>query len=137
MRAHEESAFAVARFLEGHGQVARVLYPGLESHPQHGLARRQMKNFSGMMSFQVRGDGTEVARRMIERLRFVHHAVSLGHVRSLIYWIPTGSMMASTFRLDAEGERRYRDYAGDGVFRLSVGIEDGADICADLERVLG
>ena len=136
MRAHEESAGAVARWLEAHPAVTRVLYPGLDSHPQHALACRQMKNFSGMMSFQIRGDGTDMARRMIERLRLVHHAVSLGHVRSLIYWIPTADMMSSTFRLDAEGERRYRDYAGDGLFRLSVGIEDAADICADLSRAL-
>ena len=136
MQAHQQSAFTVARWLEGHGQVARVLYPGLESHPQHALAQRQMRNFSGMLSFQVRGDGAEVARRMIERLGFVHHAVSLGHVRSLVYWIPTAEMMASTFRLEGEGERRYREYAGDGLFRLSVGIEDGEDICADLDRAL-
>ena len=136
MRAHQENAFTVARFLQGHAQVSAVLYPGLESHPQHELARRQMRNFSGMLAFRVRGDGAELARRMIEELRFVHHAVSLGHVRSLIYWIPTDGMMESTFRLDAEGERRYREYAGDGVFRLSVGIEDGEDVCADLERAL-
>ena len=136
MEAHQKSAFTVARFLEKHSNVARVLYPGLESHPQHALACKQMSNFSGMLSFQVREDGKEVARRMIKRLRFVHHAVSLGHVRTLIYWIPTAEMMTSTFRLDAEGERRYREFAGDGLFRLSVGIEDGEDICEDLERAL-
>lgn len=136
MEAHQRSAFTVARFLENHRGVASVLYPGLESHPQHELARRQMANFSGMLSFQVHDDGFEVARRMIERLRFVHHAVSLGHVRTLIYWIPTAEMMASTFRLDAEGEKRYRKYAGNGLFRLSVGVENGEDICEDLNRAL-
>ena len=136
MDAHQKSALTVARFLEQHTGVASVFYPGLKSHPQHELACRQMANFSGMLSFRVREDGDTVARRMISRLRFVHHAVSLGHIRSLIYWIPTAEMMASTFRLDIEGERRYREFAGDGLFRLSVGIEDGDDICEDLECAL-
>ena len=136
MNAHQKSALTVARFLEQHTGVASVFYPGLESHPQHELACRQMANFSGMLSFRVHEDGDTVARRMISRLRLVHHAVSLGHIRSLIYWIPTAEMMASTFRLDVEGERRYREFAGDGLFRLSVGIEDGDDICEDLECAL-
>jgi cystathionine beta-lyase/cystathionine gamma-synthase len=66
----------------------------------------------------------------------VHYAVSLGHHRSLVYWIPTADLMQSTFRLGPEAERRYRQFAGDGIFRFSVGIEDAADIIADLDRVL-
>ena len=73
---------------------------------------------------------------MIDRLEVVHYAVSLGHHRSLVYWIPTADLMKSTFRLGEEAERRYREFAGDGIFRFSVGIEDPADIIADLERVL-
>jgi len=136
MKAHAETALAVAKFLEGHRKIERVLYPGLASHPQHALALGQMGNFSGMMSFQPREDGRKVAERMIERLEIIHYAVSLGHHRSLIYWIPTEPLMQSTFRLSPEGERRYRAFAGDGVFRLSVGLEDAEDICADLDRVL-
>lgn len=135
MRAHEETALAVAKFLEGHSKVTRVFYPGLASHPQHGLARRQMKNFSGMMTFRVE-DGPALARRMVDRLEVVHYAVSLGHHRSLIYWIPTDALMRSTFRHEGELLKRYRDFAGDGVFRFSVGIEDAEDICADLDEVL-
>ncbi len=135
MRAHEETALAVARFLEGHKSVKRVFYPGLQSHPQHGLARRQMANFSGMMTLQV-ADGLALAKRMVEKLEVVHYAVSLGHHRSLIYWIPTADLMRSTFRHEGELLKRYRDFAGDGVFRFSVGLEDAEDICADLERVL-
>jgi len=135
MRAHEETALAVARFLEGHKSVKRVFYPGLQSHPQHGLARRQMTNFSGMMTLQV-ADGLALAKRMVEKLEVVHYAVSLGHHRSLIYWIPTADLMRSTFRHEGELLKRYRDFAGDGVFRFSVGLEDAEDICADLERVL-
>ena len=136
MRAHEEAALKVARFLEDHPQVERVFYPGLPSHPQHELARRQMRNFSGMMTFQTKRPGTEIAARMVEKLEVIHYAVSLGHHRSLIYWIGTEDIETSTFRHDAEQRRRYRDYAGDGVFRLSVGIENAEDLIADLSRVL-
>jgi len=136
MKAHEETAMAVARFLEGHDAVTRVYYPGLPSHPQHDLARRQMRNFSGMLTFQTRDGGRTVAERMIDGLEVIHYAVSLGHHRSLIYWIPTEMLMQSTFRLTPEAETRYRDFAGDGVFRFSVGIEDPDDLCADLDRVL-
>ncbi len=136
MRAHEETAILVAGFLEGHSGVSSVVYPGLPSHPQHELARRQMRNFAGMMTFQTRTSGLEVARRMVERLKVVHYAVSLGHHRSLIYWIPTAALMASTFRHEGEALARYRAFAGEGIFRFSVGIEDADDICADLDRVL-
>lgn len=135
MRAHEETALVVAKFLEGHKGVKRVFYPGLHSHPQHELARRQMANFSGMMTFQVE-DGLALAQRMVEKLEVVHYAVSLGHHRSLIYWIPTADLMRSTFRHEGELLKRYRDFAGDGVFRFSVGLEDAEDICADLDQVL-
>lgn len=136
MKAHEETALEVARFLEAHPGVSRVLYPGLASHPQHHLARRQMTNFSGMMTFQTREDGRAVAERMIDGLEIIHYAVSLGHHRSLIYWIPTGMLMESTFRLAPAAEARYRAFAGDGVFRFSVGLEDPADLCADLDEIL-
>lgn len=136
MQAHEENALAVAKYLEGHPAIKRVIYPGLPSHPQHDLAKRQMRNFSGMMTFQTKEDGTRIAERMIERFQVVHYAVSLGHHRSLVYWIPTEALMSSSFKLKGEALKRYRDFAGDGVFRFSVGIEDHEDICADLERIL-
>lgn len=136
MQAHEQAALKVARYLESHPGVTRVFYPGLPSHPQHELAMRQMRNFSGMMTFQTRERGPDIAARMVKNLELIHYAVSLGHHRSLIYWIGTDDIQASTFRHDAEQLRRYRDYAGDGVFRLSVGIENGDDLIADLERVL-
>lgn len=137
MKAHEENALTVAAFLETHPAVSRVLYPGLPSHPQHDLARRQMRNFSGMLTFQTREDGARVAERMVDALEVIHYAVSLGHHRSLIYWIPTAMLMQSTFRLDPAAEARYRNFAGDGVFRFSVGLEDPEDLCTDLERALG
>ncbi|HRX36134.1 MAG TPA: PLP-dependent aspartate aminotransferase family protein [Aestuariivirga sp.] len=136
MRAHEEAAIKVARFLETHPAVSRVFYPGLASHPQHELAKQQMKNYSGMLTFQTKQPGPEVAARMVEKLQVIHYAVSLGHHRSLIYWIGTDDIQGSTFRHDAQALKRYREYAGDGVFRLSVGIETGEDLISDLAAVL-
>jgi methionine-gamma-lyase len=137
MRAHQEAALAVAKFLEAHPAVTRVFYPGLPSHPQHEIAKRQMRNFSGMMTFQTSKPGPEIAARMIKELEVIHYAVSLGHLRSLVCWIGTDDIQRSTFRHDAAALARYRDLAGDGVFRLSVGIENGDDLIADLARVLG
>ncbi|MGL4528660.1 MAG: trans-sulfuration enzyme family protein [Aestuariivirga sp.] len=137
MRAHQEAALAVAKFLEAHPAVTRVFYPGLASHPQHEIAKRQMQNFSGMMTFQTRAPGPEIAARMIRELEVIHYAVSLGHLRSLICWIGTDDIQQSTFRHDAAALARYREFAGDGVFRLSVGVENGEDLIADLARVLG
>lgn len=135
MKAHEENALEVARFLESHPAVERVLYPGLPSHPQHDLARRQMRNFSGMLAFRTKR-GPAMAERMAEELRVVHYAVSLGHHRSLIFWMDTPSLMESSFRLEGAQLESYRSYAGDGVFRMSVGLEDPADLCRDLDRAL-
>lgn len=136
MRAHEAGAMAVARYLEAHPAVARVFYPGLPSHPQHDLARRQMRNFSGMLTFQTVEPGGEIARRMVERLKVIHYAVSLGHHRSLVCWIKTDDIQASTFRHTPEHLALYRAFAGDGIFRLSVGIENPDDLCTDLAGVL-
>jgi methionine-gamma-lyase len=136
MAAHEAGALEVARFLEGHSKVEKVLYPGLASHPQHDLAKKQMANFSGMIAFQPKGGGPALAQRMAEDLDIVHYAVSLGHHRSLIYWIGTDDLMASSFALEGAQLAAYRAFAGDGVFRLSVGLEDAQDLCRDLDGVL-
>ena len=136
MRAHEEAAFTVARHLEGHRAISRVFYPGLPSHPQHDLARRQMRNFSGMLTFQTHEAGIGVAQRMVKELEVIHYAVSLGHHRSLVCWIGTDAIQASSFHHDEAALQRYREFAGDGVFRLSVGIENGDDLCRDLDRIL-
>jgi methionine-gamma-lyase len=135
MQAHEANALTVAQFLESHPQVTKVLYPGLASHPHHELAKRQMKNFSGMLSFQVT-DGADRVSRMISELQIIHYAVSLGHHRSLICWLGTDDLMASSYHLTGDALRAYREFAGDGVFRLSVGLEDPEDLCRDLARAL-
>jgi cystathionine beta-lyase/cystathionine gamma-synthase len=134
MRAHEEQALAVATWLENHPAVSRVYYPGLASHPQHALAQRQMQNYSGMLTFQTKETGADIAWRMVERLKHVHFAVSLGHHRSLIYWIGADDIEKSTYRHAPDAARRFRNILGNGVFRLSVGIEHADDICADLAR---
>lgn len=135
MRAHADTALQVARWLEKHPRVTRVIYPGLPSHPQHDLVRRQMANMSGMVSFQAK-DARELADAFAKRLQIVHYAVSLGHHRSLIFYIPTDEVNESSFRMTPEHLRRYQAWAGEGVFRLSVGLEDAEDLCADLEQAM-
>lgn len=135
MAAHAEGATKLARFLESHPKVMKVVYPGLPSHPQYELARRQMANPSGMLTFQV-PDARAVARKLAKRLQVFHYAVSLGHHRSLIFYMNTDEIQASSFRLDQEHLARYRLYAGDGLFRVSVGLEDADDLCADLDQAL-
>ena len=139
MKAHESGALAVAEWLEAQKSVTRVIYPGLKSHPQFDLAQRQMTNTSGMITFQV-GDakaGEVAAQKMIDQLEIIHYAVSLGHHRSLIFWMGTEALMETSFRLEGKKLESYRAFAGDGVFRLSVGLEDSEDLIADLARVLG
>jgi methionine-gamma-lyase len=125
----------VAKYLEQHPKVTRVVYPGLESHPQHELAKRQMRNFSGMIQFQTR-DGSQAARELSTHLEVIHYAVSLGRHRSLVVYLPTDDLLRSSLRMTAEQEASYRAYAGDGLFRLSVGLEDPEDLIADLEQAL-
>ena len=135
MAAHAHNALTVARFLESHPRVKRVIYPGLASHPQAELAARQMANFSGMLAFQT-DDGPGQAQRFAKRLEVFHYAVSLGHHRSLIVYLATEDLQEHSFRLDAEHLARYRTYAGEGLFRVSVGLEDPEDLCADLDQAL-
>ncbi len=136
MRCHQQNALALAVFLEADARVERVLYPGLESHPQHALARAQMDNYSGMISFRC-ADPKAVAGRMMAELEVIHYAVSLGHHRSLIYLMQTDDLIGSSYRLDGAELDKYRETAGAGVFRFSVGLEDSEDLIRDLDRVLG
>lgn len=135
MRAHEKNALAVAEFLENHPKVEAVVYPGLKSHPQHDLAKRQMDVFSGMLSFRV-ADAKRVAERMMSALEVIHYAVSLGHHRSLIYLMETEDLIGSSYQLQGADLDEYIAAAGEGLLRLSVGLEDSVDLCADLDRVL-
>lgn len=138
MKAHQEGALTLANWLEADPRVTRVIYPGLASHPQHALAKTQMKNFSAMIAFQVgpRAKGDELADKMVKELEVIHYAVSLGHQRSLIFWMPTEDLLAGSFKLTGAAADSYRAFAGEGVFRFSVGLEDPEDLIAELDRVL-
>ncbi len=136
MQAHQENALKVAAFLENHPRVIRVLYPGLPTHPQHELAKHQMQNFSGMISF-LTDQPHQDAARMMKELEVIHYAVSLGHHRSLIYLMETADLINSSYRLHGRELEKYKAAAGAGLFRFSVGLEDAEDLIADLERILG
>lgn len=129
MQAHCANALRVARMLEGHPRVRRVYYPGLESHPDHAMARRQQRDFGGMVSFVVDG-GQAAAGRVLERLRLFTLAESLGGVESL------AEHPASMTHASIPAERRAALGLDDGLIRLSVGIEDGDDLLADLRQAL-
>lgn len=135
MAAHQAGAMRVARFLENHPKVKRVNYPGLESHPQFGLAARQMACYSGMLAFEV-DNGKALAKVMAEQMEVWHYAVSLGHHRSLIFHLPTEDMLSNSFLIPESGRESYRKWAGKGIFRTSVGLEDPADLIAELDRCL-
>ena len=93
MQRHADSAMHIAEWLEQRSGITRVLYPGLASHPQHALARKQMKNFSGMLTFQTKEDVSNVARQLYRKLKVFTYAVSLGKQRSLIWHIPTREIL--------------------------------------------
>jgi len=136
MRVHEENARRVANYLESHPAIKRVIYPGLPSHPQYALAQRQMSNASGMLTFQTKEDGTEVARRLYRKLQVFTYAVSLGKQRSLLFYIPTKDILESSFSLKGTALKSYLDFAGDGIFRVSIGLEASEDLCFDLDQAL-
>ncbi len=129
MRQHGESAMAIARHLEAHPMVEHVHYPGLESHPQHELACRQMRGFGGMVSFVVKG-GLEAARTVAKSLQLFSLAESLGGVESLVTHPPT--MTHGSIPKDVREARGVVD----GLLRLSVGIESTSDLVDDLDQAL-
>jgi methionine-gamma-lyase len=123
------SALTIATWLEGRAGVSRVHYPGLASHPDHALAKRQMRAGGALVSFELAG-GKPAGRALLDRVRLVVHAVSLGDVRSLV------THPASTTASTMPEADRHAAGIGDGLVRLSVGIEAAADIVADLDRAL-
>lgn len=126
MRQHSANAQAIAEFLDGHAAVERVYYPGLESHPGHELAARQMSGFGGMLSLALVG-GPDAAKRLVEKTKLFALAESLGGVESLI-GLPAQMTHASVKGTELA--------VPENVVRLSVGIEDVADLIADLDRAL-
>ena len=129
MKQHNANALAVARFLDGHPAVQTVHYPGLESYPQHERAARLLSGFGGMVSFEVKG-GVEAAERFLSKLTVPVVAVSLGGAESLII------RPAAAIHGELKPEERARSGITDGLMRFSVGLEDEADLLADLEQAL-
>jgi len=131
MERHCSNALALAEFLEKQPKVARVNYPGLVSHPDHELAKRQLKGgFGGMLSFELRG-GLEAGIACMNRIRFCALAPTLGDVDTLILH------PASSSHLHVEKAVREQNGISDGLIRVSVGIENPADIIADMEQAVG
>jgi len=133
MRKHQESALAVARFLEQHPRIERVLYPGLESHPHHALARRQMSGSGAMITVQM---DMPTAVELVQNVRVFTYATSLGDYQSLLFYYPTSFYIDEASYLDAQNKKSIRDWTGDGIMRISIGLEDPEDLKADLDRAL-
>lgn len=129
MDRHCANAMAIAHFLAAHPDVARVYFPGLETDPQHALAKRQMRQFGGMLAFELPG-GAAAGKRFMNALTLVARAVSLGDAESLAQH--PASMTHSTYT----PEERPVHGIGEGLVRLSAGLEDELDLLADISQAL-
>jgi cystathionine beta-lyase/cystathionine gamma-synthase len=130
MQAHAKNAMAIAEFLAGRKEVEHVYYPGLATHPQHALAKKQMSGFGAMLSFDIKG-GREAAFKFIQKLKYFAFAESLGGVESLIEHPDSMSHASMT------PEARKAAGIGDGNIRVSVGIEHVDDLVADMKNAFG
>jgi cystathionine gamma-synthase len=126
---HNENAMEVARFLEGHPAVERVFYPGLESHPQHELAQKQMRGFGGMLSFSLVG-GYEAVKEFLPRLRLAHRAANLGAVETTV------GPPATTSHVESSAKEREAMGIPEALVRYSTGIEHADDLISDLDNAL-
>ena len=134
MQKHQESALAVARFLERHPRIERVLYPGLESHPHYDLACRQMAGFGGMVVAQM---DVATAMEVVQRVRVFTYATSLGDYQSLLFYYPTSMYIDAATYLSADQKKAIHEWVGEGIMRISIGLEDPEDLIADLDHALG
>ena len=135
MRQINDTALQVARYLQDHPRVRHVIHPGLPSHPQYELATRQMDLPGGTIFFRT-DDPLAMARQLAARLKVAHYAFSLGHQRSIITLLETAALATQTYALDADQLEDYRSHAGDGGFRLSIGLEAPEDLIHDLDQAL-
>ncbi|MBP7556887.1 MAG: cystathionine gamma-synthase [Chitinophagaceae bacterium] len=131
MRQHSENGRKVAHWLRQHPKVARVYWPGFEDHPGYAVASRQMRDFGGMISFELKNDSQEEARRVLSSTHLFSLAESLGGVESLI------NHPASMTHASIPREERLKNGLTDSLIRLSVGIEDADDLIADLQQAIG
>jgi cystathionine beta-lyase/cystathionine gamma-synthase len=130
MQRHSENGKAIASFLQNHDRVKNVYWPGIATHPNHELAKQQMRGFGGMMSFTLNDDNLEAARKVVEKVRIFSLAESLGGVESLI------GHPASMTHASIPKEEREETGVVDSLIRLSVGVEDVEDLIADLEQAM-
>ena len=129
MKQHCENAMAIARYLESHPKVKLVRYPGLESHPQHAIAKKQMTGFGGMMNVILKCAKPDYFT-FLKNLRLITHAVCLGHTESLVQYYPQEGDNPDI------GVLNYPEDIGEGFLRLSVGLENAEDLIADLAQTL-
>jgi len=130
MQRHCENGEKIALFLDNHPLIAKVYWPGLQSHINHDIAKNQMKGFGGMISFTLVGDDMEMAKKVVSKTELFTLAESLGGVESLIGH-PSTMTHASIPR-----EERLKSGVVDSLIRLSVGVEDVTDLISDLEKAL-
>lgn len=131
IRRQNESAMKIARFLQSHPNIEKVFYPGLESHENHAIARRQMRGFGGVLSFKLKGDDFDTVRKFLPRLRYAHRAANLGAVETIV------GPPATTSHVECTHEERAAMGIPESLIRYSVGIEDSEDLIGDLTQALG
>ena len=131
MQRHSENGREIANFLKSHDKVNKVYWPGFEDHPGHEIARRQMRDFGGMISFTMKDDSVEYSVKILERFKLFSLAESLGGVESL------SGHPASMTHASIPREERLKSGLVDSLIRLSVGIEDVEDLIADLKQAIG
>jgi cystathionine beta-lyase/cystathionine gamma-synthase len=131
MHRHCENGRIVANFLKDHPKVGKVYWPGFENHPGHAIAKKQMRDFGGMISFELKDDSIEAARTVLSSTKVFSLAESLGGVESLI------NHPASMTHASIPREERIKNGLSDSLIRLSVGIEDADDLVADLTNAIG
>ena len=130
MERHSQNGEKIAHFLKAHPAVKKVYWPGFEDHPGHAIAKEQMKSFGGMISFELKNDSMEAARKLLSSTHLFSLAESLGGVESLI------NHPASMTHASIPREERIKNGLSDTLIRLSVGIEDADDLIADLEHAI-
>ena len=131
MQRHCENGAAIAKWLRNYPKVAKVYWPGFEDHPNHAIAKKQMKDFGGMISFELKNDSVEEAKRVLSSTKIFALAESLGGVESLI------NHPASMTHASIPKEERIKNGLSDSLIRLSVGIEDAEDLIKDLSQAIG
>ncbi|HUC81586.1 MAG TPA: cystathionine gamma-synthase [Flavisolibacter sp.] len=131
MQRHSENGRQIAQWLRNHAKVGRVYWPGFEDHPNHDIAKKQMRDFGGMISFELKNDSVEEAKRVLSSTKLFSLAESLGGVESLI------NHPASMTHASIPREERIKNGLGDSLIRLSVGVEDAEDLIEDLQQAIG